>query len=166
MEIHTTLTYDAFIMSEWMIYAFLAAIAAAVVGVFSKIGIAGVDPTVATTIRGITIALTMGVVGLSLGKFGGLSTIPMKSLAFIILTGVAGGLSWLWGFMALKMGGDASLVNAIDRLSLVMLVFFAALFLGEKLTWAKVVGAFLISLGVLVMTTPLETLRMFLTRLW
>jgi len=152
-------------MSEWMMYAFLAAFAAAVVGVFSKIGITGVDPTVATTIRGITIALTMGALGLWLGKFGGLESVPTKSLVFIILTGVAGGLSWLWGFMALKSGGDASLVNAIDRLSLIMLVFMAALFLGEKLSWAKLLGATLISLGVFIMTTPVEMMKTFLAKI-
>lgn len=153
-------------MNEWIVYAFLAAFAAAVVGVFSKIGITGVDPTVATTIRGITIALTMGALGLWLGKFGGLESIPTKSLLFIILTGVAGGLSWLWGFMALKAGGDASLVNAIDRLSLVMLVFMAALFLGEKLNWAKVLGAALISFGVFIMTTPVEAIKTFATKIF
>jgi transporter family protein len=160
------LAYDRGTMSEWVIYAFLAALAAAVVGVFSKIGIVGVDPTVATTIRGVTIALTMGIVGLSLGKFGGIASIPTKSLIFIVLTGVAGGLSWLWGFMALRAGGDASLVNAIDRLSLVMLVLLAALFLGEKLTWAKVVGALIVSFGVLIMTTPLEVIKATFTRVF
>jgi transporter family protein len=84
----------------------------------------------------------------------------------LILTGVAGGLSWLWGFMALQSGGEASLVNAIDRLSLVFLLVLATIFLGEKLTWMKALGALVVSLGVFLMTTPLETLRGLFARMF
>lgn len=158
--------YNVFMMNEWMLYALLAAIAAAVVGVFSKIGVVGVDPTIATAIRGISIALTMAIVAVWLGKVPQASSIPMRSLFFLILTGVAGGLSWLWGFMALQSGGEASLVNAIDRLSLVFLLVLATIFLGEKLTWMKALGALVVSLGVFLMTTPLETLRGLFARMF
>ncbi len=141
---------------SWVVYAFLAALAAAIVGVLSKIGIAGVDATVATTIRGLSIAVFMGGAALMLGKFQGLMTSSPKAITFIILTGIFGGLSWLWGFMALKLGGDATAVNAIDRLSLVFLLVLAVLFLGESFTWAKFSGVLLIIAGTLLVTLKPE----------
>lgn len=140
----------------WVAYAFLAAIAAAIVGVLSKIGIAGVDATVATTIRGLSIAVFMGGAALMLGKFQGVMESSPKAILFIILTGIFGGLSWLWGFMALKVGGDATAVNAIDRLSLVFLLVLAVLFLGEQFTWAKFSGVLLIIAGTLLVTLKPE----------
>ena len=139
-----------------MIYAFLGAVAAAAVGVLSKVGISGIDSTVATAVRGLSIAIFMGFTGLLMGHFSDLTRVPTKSWIFIVLTGVAGGLSWLWGFMALKAGGDATAVNAIDRLSLVLLVIFAAFFLGEQFTWGKALGAVLVISGVLFMTLKPE----------
>lgn len=140
----------------WVVYAFLAALAAAVVGVLSKIGIAGVDATVATTIRGLSIAVFMGGAALMLGKFQGVMESSPKAILFIILTGIFGGLSWLWGFMALKVGGDATAVNAIDRLSLVFLLVLAVLFLGEQFTWARFSGVLLIIAGTLLVTLKPE----------
>lgn len=142
----------------WVIYAFLAAIAAAIVGVLSKIGIAGVDATVATTIRGLSIAVFMGGAALLLGKFQGVMESSPKTVLFIVLTGIFGGLSWLWGFMALKAGGDATAVNAIDRLSLVFLLILAVFFLGESFTWAKLSGVLLIIFGTLLVTLKPEQL--------
>lgn len=138
----------------WITYAFLAAVSAAVVGVLSKIGIAGVDATVATALRGFSIAVFMGLSALMLGRWGSLAEASPKAVFFIVLTGVFGGLSWLWGFLALKLGGDATAVNAIDRLSLLILVVLAVLFLGEQFTWTKFFGALLIGIGTLMVTLP------------
>lgn len=140
----------------WGIYAFLAALAAAIVGVLSKVGIAGIDSTVATTVRGLSIAVFMGGAALLLGKFEGVMQTSPKTILFIVLTGIFGGLSWLWGFMALKAGGDATAVNAIDRLSLVFLLVLAVFFLGEEFTWAKFSGVLFIILGVLLVTLKSE----------
>jgi transporter family protein len=149
-------------MELWIIYAILAALMAALVGIFSKIGITGVDATIATTIRGLSIALFMGGTAILMGKMSSIASIPGKSWVFIILTGVAGGLSWLWGFMALKAGGDVTAVNAIDRMSLILLVIFAALFLGEHFTWGKTIGALFIVVGTLLMTLKTEQVTQLL----
>lgn len=141
---------------SWVVYAFLAALAAAVVGVLSKIGIVGIDSTVATTIRGLSIAVFMGGTALLLGKFQGVMETSPKTILLIVLTGIFGGLSWLWGFMALKAGGDATAVNAIDRLSLVFLLVLAVFFLGEEFTWAKFWGVLFITFGVLLVTLKPE----------
>ncbi len=140
----------------WGIYALLAALAAAVVGVLSKVGIAGIDATVATSIRGLSIAVFMGGAALLLGRFQGVMSTSPKTMLFIVLTGIFGGLSWLWGFMALKAGGDATAVGAIDRLSLVFLLILAVFFLGEEFTWAKFSGALLIFFGILLVTFKSE----------
>jgi bacterial/archaeal transporter family protein len=136
----------------WVVYAFLAALAAAVVGILSKIGIAGIDATVATTIRGLSIAVFMGGAALLMGKFTGIAATSPKTVFFIVLTGVFGGLSWLWGFLALKLGGEATAVNAIDRLSLIFLLVFAIFLLGEQFTWTKFFGALLIVFGTVMVT--------------
>lgn len=141
---------------SWILYAVLAAVAAAIVGVLSKIGIAGIDATVATTLRGLSIAVFMGGMALFLGKFQGVMETSPKAIFFIVLTGIFGGLSWLWGFLALKTGGDATAVNAIDRLSLVFLLVLAVLFLGEEFTWTKFTGVLCIILGVLLVTMKHE----------
>lgn len=139
-------------MASWIIYSLLAAASAALVGIFSKVGIAGMDATLATAVRGLIIALFMGGATLALGKGQTLSQATPQAWLFISLTAIAGGLSWLWGFLALKAGGDVTAVNALDRLSMVLIVVFAVLFLGEEFTWSKVSGALLIVLGTLLVS--------------
>lgn len=140
----------------WVAYAFLAAVSAAIVGILSKVGIAGIDSTLATAIRGLSIAVFMGGAAVFLGKWQGLMTVSPKTFFFIILTGIFGGLSWLWGFMALKAGGDVTAVNAIDKLSLVFLLILAVLFLHESFTWAKFSGIILIVFGTLLVSFKSE----------
>jgi transporter family protein len=146
-------------MPQWSLYAFLAALSAALVGLLSKVGITGVDSTVATAIRGAVIALSMGGAALYLGKWPSVLEASPRSLFFIVLAGLFGGLSWLWGFIALKLGGDATAVGAIDRLSIVFLFVLAALFLGEKFTLLRLLGVGLIALGALLVTMSEEQLR-------
>lgn len=140
----------------WSLYALLAAISAALVGIFSKVGIKGIDATLATTIRGFVIMLTMGITAAYLGRWSGIGEADGRSIFFIVLAGVFGGLSWLWGFLALQSGGDVTAVNAIDRLSIVLILVFAVLFLGDKLTILRVSGVLLIALGVILVTMDKE----------
>jgi transporter family protein len=152
-------------MQTWIIYALLAAISAALVGIFSKVGIKGVDATVATSIRGMVIALSMGIFALMYGKWHTLAETDSRALLFIVLAGLFGGLSWLWGFLALQGGGDVTAVNAIDRLSLVFILIFAVLFLGDALTWMRGIGVTLIFIGVLFTTLTQEQLTSLIVQL-
>ncbi len=138
---------------SWVIYAFLSAGFAALVAIFGKIGMQGVDSTLATTVRAIIMALFLVLVSLSVGKFKGftLHQFTGKEWMFIILAGIAGALSWLFYFSALKHG-SAGAVSAIDRTSIIFVVLLAALFLGEGLTWKIVLGAILVSGGVYLIT--------------
>jgi len=97
------------------------------------------------------MAAFLVVVALSLGKFEMISSIAGKPLVFIILSGIAGALSWLFYFFALKYG-PASAVAAIDRTSVVFVLIFAVLFLAEKLTLNSAAGALLVAIGAILMS--------------
>lgn len=137
-------------MALWIIYSILSAVFAALVAIFGKIGLKDVDSTLATTVRAVVMALFLFFVTLSLGKFNLLHTIKNKVLLFIILSGVAGALSWLFYFLALKTGIVTG-VAAIDRLSVVFVVIFAILFLGEKLDLFTALGALFMVTGAILM---------------
>lgn len=132
----------------WIFYAALASATAALVTIFGKIGLKGVDATLATTLRAIVMAILMILASAALGKFRGVHAADFtgKDWLFIVLAGLAGAASWLFYFLALKTG-DASKVAAIDRTSLVVIVACGALFFGEALTWRSGAGALLVALG-------------------
>jgi transporter family protein len=137
-------------MTLWILYALLSAIFAALVAIFGKIGLQNIDSTLATTVRAFVMALFLFFVSLTLGKFELLHTIKSKVLLFIVLSGVAGAMSWLFYFLALKTG-LASGVAAVDRLSVVFVVIFSILFLGERLNLYTAGGALLITIGANLM---------------
>jgi transporter family protein len=135
---------------NWIAYAILSAVFAALVAVFGKIGLKDIDSTLATTVRSIVMAVFLVVVAFSLGKFSALNTLNNKAFIFIILSGVAGAISWLFYFLAIKLGPVSS-VAALDRTSIVFVVVLAFLFLGESLTWVKILGSILIVGGAILM---------------
>jgi transporter family protein len=139
----------------WLILALLSAVTAALVAIFGKIGLQGVDANTATMVRAGIMFAVLIVVILFTGKLGEISSVlsDRNAVFYIILSGIAGALSWLFYFGALKLG-DASRVAPIDRLSIVFVVILAALVLGEHVTpkiaagvSLMVVGAILVALG-------------------
>lgn len=138
-------------MPTWIIFALLSALAAGAVAVFGKVGIKDLDSTLATTVRAVIMAVFLLAVSLSLGKLKLFSTIDSKAFTFIALSGIAGAISWLFYFLALKFG-PASGVAALDRLSVVFVLVLAVLFLGESLTWRSGIGAVLLTIGAILMT--------------
>ncbi|WP_145133752.1 EamA family transporter [Paenibacillus sp. Y412MC10] len=138
-------------MAAWLIYALLSTAAAALVSIFGKIGLQNIDANAATAIRAVIMALfLLGVIAVQ-GKFGQLGSIltQKKALSFIVLSGVAGATSWLFYFLALKYG-KVSQVGPIDKLSVVIAVILAFLFLGEKISWLNSAGVVLIAIGALL----------------
>ena len=131
-------------------YALLSAIFAAAVAILGKIGLKNVDSTLATTIRAVVMAIFLLGIAAVLQKFSLLKTVGNQTLTFIIFSGVAGALSWLFYFLALKYG-PATGVAALDRLSVVFVVILAAMFLGEALTFKSVSGLVLLVLGALLL---------------
>ena len=137
----------------WLTYAFLSAITAAGVAIFAKLGLKGVDSTLATTIRSLIMAGFLILTSLFLKKFQGFSfnSFGSRDWFLIVLAGVSGALSWLFYFAALKYG-LASRVAAVDRLSIVFVILLAALFLGEALGWKTVLGALLMIVGAILIS--------------
>lgn len=138
-------------MSIWLIYALLSAVTAALVAIFGKIGLQHLDANTATAVRAVVMALFLVGVVVVQGKLSLISTIlaDKKALAFIVLSGVAGALSWLFYFMAIKTG-DVSRVAPIDKLSVVFAVLLAVVLFGEKVSLISGLGVALITAGALM----------------
>jgi len=136
-------------MEHWIIFALLSAVFAALVAIFGKLGIQKVDSGTATVIRAGVMFIFLVIV-LFLMKSYNFSNIDNKAIFWIVLSGIAGALSWLFYFLALKMS-EASRVASLDRLSVVFVLIFAVLFLQEKLTLYKGIGAALIACGAILM---------------
>lgn len=136
---------------SWVIYAILSAAAAAAVAIFGKIGISKIDTTLATTVRALIMAAFFIVVALVLHKEKFIGTIDRHAFLFILLSGLAGAVSWLFYFLALK-NGPASGVAALDRTSVVMVFILALMFLGEKFHLRSAVGAVLVLVGAVLMS--------------
>lgn len=137
----------------WVTFAFVSAFFAGLTAIFGKIGLKGVDSTLATTVRSFIMAGFLGVTALALKKFQGFSvhTFTSKEWLFIALSGIAGALSWLFYFYALKTGSAVG-VSVIDRMSIIFVFVLAVLFLGESLTLWKVSGVVLIAIGAYLAT--------------
>lgn len=134
----------------WLLLALLSAFFAALVAIFGKVGLERVDSTLATTIRGVIMAAILVLASLIGGKFSGFASIGGRAWWAILAAGIAGALSWLFYFLALKLG-TASHVAAIDRLSIAFVIILAALFLGEALTWKLAIGgAFMVAGAILI----------------
>lgn len=134
----------------WMVFAVLSAVFAALTSILAKVGIDGVNSNLATALRTVVVlAMAWGMVFLT-GAQNGISEISRKSWLFLILSGLATGASWLCYYKALQMG-ETSKVVSVDKMSVVITVILAALFLHERLTVKSAAGAVLITLGTLVM---------------
>ncbi|MEX6095589.1 EamA family transporter, partial [Morganella morganii] len=132
-------------------YALLSAISAAMVAVFGKMGLQHLDANTATAIRAVIMALFLVGVVVVQGKLNLISEIieNRKALFFIALSGIAGALSWLFYFMAIK-NGQVSQVAPIDKLSVVFAVIFAVILFGEKISMIAAGGVALITVGALM----------------
>lgn len=134
----------------WLMLALLSAIFAALTAILAKIGIEGVDSHLATAIRTVVVlALAWSMVFLTNAE-GGITAISRKSWIFLILSGIATGASWLCYFKALQMG-EASSVVAVDKLSVVLTLVLAVIFLHEQFTMRSVAGAVFITVGTWLM---------------
>jgi len=134
----------------WWIYALLSALFAALTAIFAKVGIKGVDTNVATAIRTVIILIVAWGIVLFKGSQGHISTLTRNNWIFIVLSGLATGLSWIFYFKALQLG-EVSQVAPVDKLSVALAIVLSIVFLGEPLTWKNAVGALLIISGTLVL---------------
>ncbi|MDY5103588.1 MAG: EamA family transporter [Agathobacter sp.] len=134
----------------WMVFAILSAVFAALTSILAKVGIDGVNSNLATAIRTVVVVvMAWGMVFLTHAQ-SGLVEINKKSWIFLILSGLATGASWLCYYKALQMG-DASKVVPIDKLSVVITLILAFVFLHEEFTAKSAIGCVLIAAGTLIM---------------
>lgn len=136
--------------THWFIWASLSAVFAALTTVFAKVGVAGVDPDLATFIRTLVIVVLLGVLVLAAGKWTHPWQLPTRALAFLLLSALATGASWICYFRALE-AGDASLVAAVDKSSLLLVAVFAVAFLGERPAPRQWLGFALVAAGVITL---------------
>ncbi len=134
----------------WWIYALLSALFASLTAIFAKVGIAGVNSNLATAIRTIIILMVAWGIVLAKGEAKGLATLTQKNIIYLVISGIATGLSWIFYFKALQIG-KVSQVAPVDKLSVALTVLLSVLFLGEVLTWKAAIGALLIIAGTIVM---------------
>ncbi|WP_432650165.1 EamA family transporter [Huintestinicola sp.] len=134
----------------WLVFALLSAVFAALTSVLAKIGIENVESNLATAIRTVVVLImAWGMVFLTKGQ-GGISDISRKSWIFLILSGLATGASWLCYYKAIQIG-EVSKVVPVDKLSVVITLILAAVFLHEKFTPKTLLGAVLITAGTLIL---------------
>ena len=134
----------------WFIFALLSAVFAALTSILAKVGIDGVNSSLATAIRTVVVVImSWGMVFLTNAQ-GGIGDISRKSWLFLILSGLATGASWLCYYKALQIG-EASKVVPIDKLSVVITLILAFVFLHEQFTFKSLIGCVLIGAGTLIM---------------
>ena len=135
---------------SWIGWALLSAVFAAATALLAKVGMAHVDSNLATAVRTSVVVVFAWGIALALGKHGELRGLDRRTVTFLVLSGLATGLSWLCYFRALQLG-PASRVAPIDKLSVVFVLVCAAMFLGEHLTLRTAGGALLIALGAILL---------------
>jgi bacterial/archaeal transporter family protein len=134
----------------WWIYAILSAVFASLTAIFAKLGINGVNSNLATAIRTIVILFVAWGIVLAKGEGKGITILSKQNIIFLIISGVATGLSWVFYFKALQIG-KVSQVAPVDKLSVALTIVLSVVFLGETLTLKAALGAILIIAGTVVM---------------
>lgn len=138
-------------VATWQFWALAAAGFAALTAIFAKVGVAGVGSDFATLIRTVVILGVVTLLVLATGQWQPLASVSQKTWLFLVLSGMATGLSWLCYFRALKLG-DAARVAPLDKLSVVIVAVIATLFLGEKLSGANWLGVGMIAAGAVLVS--------------
>jgi transporter family protein len=134
---------------NWLYWALLSAVFAALTAILAKIGVAGVDSNIAMAIRTSVVVVFAWAIAL-IGSRGASFPTSRRTWLFLALSGIATGLSWLCYFRALQLG-PASRVAPVDKLSVVLVILFATVALDERLTFAKIAGGSLIAVGAIIL---------------
>ncbi len=133
----------------WIFWAFLSAVFAAATAILAKLGVEKIDSNLATAIRTTVVVVFTWILAYTTWQPSSLAELTNRTWVFLGLSGLATGLSWICYFHALKLG-PASRVAPIDKLSVALVIVFAAIFLGERMTWGKGIGGLLIVAGAIV----------------
>lgn len=137
-------------MTSWILWALLSAAFAAATALLAKVGVEGIDSNLATAIRTTVVLVFTWAIAIGLEKHHAIQQIGRRSWVFLVLSGICTGASWLCYFRALKLGPVSS-VAPIDKLSVVLVVLCAWLFLGESMSLLKIGGVSLIAIGAVML---------------
>jgi bacterial/archaeal transporter family protein len=137
------------IYDSWQFWALLSAAFAALTAIFAKVGVAQVNSDFATFIRTIVIVCVLAGIVMATNQWQPLGSVSSRTYAFLVLSGLATGASWICYFRALKVG-DAARVAPIDKLSVVLVALFGVSFLGEQLSIPNWIGVALIAIGAIL----------------
>src|SRR6266853_4233638 len=135
---------------SWIYWSLLSALFAAATAILAKLGIADINSTLATAVRTSVVFFLAWGIALAEVPLSAIAGISRRTFVFLVLSGLATGLSWFCYFRALQ-SGEASQVAPVDKLSVVFVIVFAAIFLGEKITLATVAGGLLIVAGAVIL---------------
>jgi transporter family protein len=138
------------VILDWKAYALLSAVFAALTAIFGKFGVSEINSDLATFLRTLVVLAVSALIISARSEWQSPSSLAPKGVGFLILSGMATGLSWLCYYRALQSGA-ASRVASIDKLSVVFVVIIAVAFLGERLTWKVGLGAIFVSAGAALM---------------
>jgi transporter family protein len=136
---------------DWFFWALLSAVFAALTAIFAKVGLSGIDSDFATLVRTVVIGFVLSVFVVVTGKWQDPRTLNTKAIAFLVLSGLATGASWVCYFRALKVG-EAAKVAPVDKLSVVLVAVFATAFLGERPSLREWLGIGLVGMGVAILS--------------
>jgi transporter family protein len=139
--------------SAWFWFALLSALFAALTNIFAKIGVAEIPSNLAMWVRVVVVLVVTTLLVVGRGEWTNPLELPRKTLIFLVLSGLATGLSWLAYFKALQIG-QAAQVGPVDKLSVVLVMIAGVLFLGEALNWRQWLGGLLILGGVILVALP------------
>jgi transporter family protein len=135
---------------NWIYWSLLSALFAAATAILAKLGVADINSNLATAVRTSVVFFLAWGIALAEVPVSAIAGISRRTFVFLVLSGLATGLSWVCYFRALQLG-EASQVAPVDKLSVVFVIVFAAIFLGEKITFATVAGSFLIAAGAVIL---------------
>jgi transporter family protein len=141
------------LMTGWQLYALGSAVFAGLTAIFGKLGVARIPSNLATLLRTIVIIVFIAAIVAYRGEWQSPQSLPRRSLAFLVISGLCTGASWLCYYRALQLG-PASRVAPIDKLSVVISMVLAWTLLGEQVTWKALLGGLLVAGGAVVLAIP------------
>jgi len=136
--------------TDWLFWALLSAVFAALTAVFAKLGLQGINSDLATWVRTVVIFFVLSAFVVLAGKWSNPLALPLRAWTFLVLSGLATGASWVCYFRALQIG-DASKVAPVDKLSVVLVALFAVVLLGERPSMREWLGIALVGAGVVTL---------------
>ncbi len=134
----------------WFVWALLSAVFAALTAIFAKVGLEGIDSDFATLVRTAVIIIVLALFVALTGKWQDPRTLEIKTVSFLVLSGLATGASWVCYFRALQ-AGEAAKVAPVDKLSVILVAIFAVIFLGERLSLREYFAIALVGAGILIL---------------